>query len=442
MSVIVFLGPSLDKDKAIDILDAHYLPPVKMGDVYAAVQRKPRAIVIIDGLFEQTPAVWHKEILYAIDQGVKVYGGASMGALRATELQAFGMRGIGRIFSAYNSGELEDDDEVAITHSFSDGIYNCRSEAMVNIRFAIQQATKEGVISEATGVRLTSIGKAMFYPDRSWQGLLSYAKKESIDPHELEKFNAFLDTQQPDQKRDDAIQVLQEVGREMADISPIKKTNDFVFEHTVFWEYLVTYCARASASGDHQASNDRVRNHVRLTFADRDSVRQRALLLFLVSEEARRIGLKITDDRAALQSFRYKRGLLSQGELLAWLKQKQMTQEQCLEIARLEVLMLRMEQRYAEQIDRQLRPVLLADGKYSETISKVSKKWKRVEQTGSMHITEDLIESRDKVLDWYQNKYSKVHQHLDEHIAELGFTSMRQFLNELYAEYLQTHDEL
>ncbi len=440
MSVVVFLGPSLDKSKAKEILDAHYLPPVKMGDVYAAVQRKPRAIVIIDGLFEQTPAVWHKEILYAIDQGIKVYGGASMGALRATELQAFGMLGVGRIFSAYSSGELEDDDEVAITHSFSDGVYSFRSEAMVNIRFAIQSAISQGVIAEATGDRLTAIGKAMFYPDRNWQALLSYAKKESINSIELEKFNVFLDDQQPDQKRDDAIQVLRQVGLEMADISPAKKTNDFVFEHTVFWEYLVTYCGRAGISDEHQVSNDRVRNHVRLTFADRDSVRQRALLLFFVLEEARRTGLEVTDDRAALQHFRYKRGLLTQGELLAWLAEKQMTREQCLEIARLEVLMLRMEQRYAEQIDRQLRPVLLADGKYSETISKVSKKWKRVEQTGSMHITEDLIESRDKVLDWYQNKHSKVHQHLDEHIAELGFTSMRQFLNELYAEYLDVHD--
>ena len=39
-----------------------------------------------------------------------------MGALRAAELHAFGMRGVGRIFEAFRDGELEDDDEVAVVH--------------------------------------------------------------------------------------------------------------------------------------------------------------------------------------------------------------------------------------------------------------------------------------------------------------------------------------
>ncbi|MCP4989116.1 MAG: hypothetical protein GY928_24570 [Colwellia sp.] len=57
MSIYVFLGPSLALDDAKKILNANYLPPVKMGDIYAVMQKKPTAIVIIDGLFEQTPAV-------------------------------------------------------------------------------------------------------------------------------------------------------------------------------------------------------------------------------------------------------------------------------------------------------------------------------------------------------------------------------------------------
>ena len=52
-------------------------------------------------------------------QGVHVFGAASMGALRAAELDGFGMRGIGRIYAAYRDGywpgydePFEDDDEV------------------------------------------------------------------------------------------------------------------------------------------------------------------------------------------------------------------------------------------------------------------------------------------------------------------------------------------
>jgi hypothetical protein len=70
----------------------------------------------VDGYFERVPAVWHKEVLWAISQGIRVYGSASMGALRAAELSAFGMIGIGKIFEWYRDGVIERDDEVAVAH--------------------------------------------------------------------------------------------------------------------------------------------------------------------------------------------------------------------------------------------------------------------------------------------------------------------------------------
>ncbi len=115
MTAMVFLGPSLDIETARGELDAIYLPPV-VGDVYRAATRQPDAIGIIDGRFQDVPAVWHKEILWALNQGIPVYGSSSMGALRAAELDSFGMVGIGAIYRAYRDGVLEDDDEVAVAH--------------------------------------------------------------------------------------------------------------------------------------------------------------------------------------------------------------------------------------------------------------------------------------------------------------------------------------
>ena len=120
MSIYVFLGPTLSLEEASSVLDAVYLPPVSQGDVYRLVSLGgPKAIAIVDGYFNQVPAVWHKEILWAMSEGIPVYGAASMGALRAAELAPFGMRGVGRIFEAYRDGVLppyggepfEDDDE-------------------------------------------------------------------------------------------------------------------------------------------------------------------------------------------------------------------------------------------------------------------------------------------------------------------------------------------
>src|SRR5207247_669783 len=133
-------GPTLSPDDARGELDAVYLPPVSQGDVYRVALERPQAIGIIDGYFERVPAVWHKEILWALAQGIRVYGSASMGALRAVELAPFGMDGIGRIFEAYQKGILEDDDEVAVAHSPVEMGYRVLSEAMVNIRHTLAAA--------------------------------------------------------------------------------------------------------------------------------------------------------------------------------------------------------------------------------------------------------------------------------------------------------------
>ena len=121
MTVHVFVGPTLDIRAARQLLpDATFLPPVSQGDVLRSATRRPTAIGIIDGRFHDVPAVWHKEILWALSRGIPVYGSASMGALRAAELAPYGMRGVGKIFEAYHSGLLNDDDEVAVAHGDAD----------------------------------------------------------------------------------------------------------------------------------------------------------------------------------------------------------------------------------------------------------------------------------------------------------------------------------
>ena len=122
MNAVAFLGPSLPQDQAKTFGDAILLPPARRGDIVRAInEHDPEIILIIDGYFEQVPSVWHKEILWALSQGRTVAGAASMGALRAAELDQFGMLGVGRIYQAYSCGTFapfdeafEDDDEVAV----------------------------------------------------------------------------------------------------------------------------------------------------------------------------------------------------------------------------------------------------------------------------------------------------------------------------------------
>src|ERR1700758_4110244 len=106
MIAIVFSGPSLPLSKAPFVAGMEWRPPVRQGDLYKAALGRPALIGVIDGTFELVPTVWHKEILWAMAQGIHVYGAASIGALRAAELHSFGMVGIGRIFDAYRDGIL------------------------------------------------------------------------------------------------------------------------------------------------------------------------------------------------------------------------------------------------------------------------------------------------------------------------------------------------
>jgi hypothetical protein len=153
-------------DEARSVLDAEYRPPAGQGDVLRAALRRPRAIALVDGVFERAPAVWHKEILFALSEGIHVYGAASMGALRAAELAEFGMRGIGDVYRAFADGTLEDDDEVAVAHADSEHGFRPLSDAMVDVRGTLDAAVAEGIVSERAAAVIARRVKETFYARR------------------------------------------------------------------------------------------------------------------------------------------------------------------------------------------------------------------------------------------------------------------------------------
>ncbi len=80
-----------------------------------------KTIILIDGVFHNTPSVWQRELLDAMEEGIQVLGASSMGALRAAELHGFGMIGYGTIFEWYRDGLIDGDDEVVLWHEPEEG---------------------------------------------------------------------------------------------------------------------------------------------------------------------------------------------------------------------------------------------------------------------------------------------------------------------------------
>ncbi len=176
--VVVFVGPSLEAETAKNILDAEYGPPVSRGDIFKAVREGAKIIGLIDGVFFQACSTAHREILYALENGVKVVGASSMGALRGSELDLYGMEGVGRIYELYKKGELVSDDEVALI--FEPDSFKPLSEPLVNIRYNLGLAEERGIINKEAKEKILSIAKSLYYPERDYEKIFLRSDAQKI----------------------------------------------------------------------------------------------------------------------------------------------------------------------------------------------------------------------------------------------------------------------
>jgi hypothetical protein len=323
MSAYVFAGPTIRPDEVRAAGAFICLPPVAQGDVYRLLATRPRAIGIIDGYFEGVPSAWHKEILFAMAEGVHVFGSASMGALRAAELHAFGMQGVGRIFEDYRRGLLEDDDEVAVLHAPADAGFVALSEPMVNIRATLERAEREGIITAETRAMLVATAKATFYQERSWETVLAAADGELA--REVEALQEWLPRARVDQKRLDALAMLAAMQALLAD-DPAPANVSYSFEWTDSWDRLTTSVGTPPAAHARSPVNgisiEQVLEEAGLEEArTRAGAREGALLRALARRECDRRRLRASPAaiRAAITRLRIEQGLLTREALDRWL---------------------------------------------------------------------------------------------------------------------------
>ncbi len=205
--IIIFTGLSESIENAKKIIDADYRPPVKRGDILKALQDKPQIIGIIDGVFHQHPAVSHKEIMKALDEGVTVVGGSSMGALRASELDSLGMIGVGYVYQHYRDGLITSDDDVAVSFEAETG--TLLSEALVNIDYKLELAVNENIITPDLKEHIIKCAKSIYYPKRTYYTIF---KKAELDKDTIQKLADFISIT-PDIKTLDAIEVLEYIKK-------------------------------------------------------------------------------------------------------------------------------------------------------------------------------------------------------------------------------------
>lgn len=204
MKAIIYTGLSVDFNEAKEILNENvvYKPPIKRGDIDEALKENPDIIGIIDGVFHQSPAVAHKEILKAMENGVKVIGSSSMGALRASELDSLGMIGIGYVYEQYRNGKITSDDDVAV--SLDKDTLEAISVPLVNMEYVFRNAEKENIITEGEKEELLKIAKEIYYPKRLYSTVLN---KSSLDNNKKDVLIDFI-AKSKDIKKEDGLKLI------------------------------------------------------------------------------------------------------------------------------------------------------------------------------------------------------------------------------------------
>lgn len=405
MRACVFAGPTLRPGDAATLAGAHWLPPAKHGDVYRAVTLlRPRAIGIVDGYFQWTPSVWHKEILWALDQGVHVFGAASMGALRAAELAPFGMVGVGRVFEAYRDGVLagwdepfEDDDEVAVVHGPPETGYVAVSEAMVNIRCTLAAAEQAGLIDVAMRAQLAALAKGLFFPERSYEQVFAAARAAGLAETPLAALQAWLGARRVDQKRADALAMLESMRDFLAD-DPAPARACFSFEYTTLWDRAVAALQPTSA---HSPEEEAALEELRLDAVRFRELRDQVLRAMLATPEA-----EVAEPEAA-----ERRALLYR--------------------ARDEIPSL--------IIERQILSRIRASGDYAKLLERARDKRARLSHRTDLPRAEDFSELQLLELrDWYFSKLAggDMPDELGQYLRDSGYPDAMRFHEAIFAEYL------
>lgn len=133
-----------------------------------------------------------------------------MGALRASELETYGMIGVGKVFEMYRNGVIESDDEVAVT--FDAGSNEALSVPLVNIRMTVEAAKNAGVIDPVQAAAIIGVARKLFYPDRNYQNVVFESEKNGIiSGIEKKKLLDFIKLNEIDIKYQDAILVLEKI---------------------------------------------------------------------------------------------------------------------------------------------------------------------------------------------------------------------------------------
>ena len=245
--ILIFAGPSLNPNLKKEYLEYQFRGPALQGDIaHAANCSNANIFVIVDGYYKSVPSIWHKEIIYANNKGKIIVGCSSLGAIRAAELDNYGMIGRGKVYQWYKNNEITRDPDVAVAHGPKEEDYISYTVPIVNIKASLEFSDKE---IKAKDIEETlQISREIFFEHRTMPSLLK--KIKTSDLKDKEKICYILENEYIDQKKSDCTETIGWISSK----PEIEWIQQEPVQETIYWNALLindTYKGQEEGGLDH-----------------------------------------------------------------------------------------------------------------------------------------------------------------------------------------------
>ncbi len=206
---LVFAGGSVSREDAPSDADLVWAGPAEQGDMVAAVLEGFESILVIDGYFYTKFPCTTLEVMLALENEVNVFGASSIGALRAVELDTWGMVGMGRVYEYLKKQEIKPYHIVAQTYDEAD---RPLTTPLIQIVYFLVCASSDGIVTReehealraiADEIHFTFLSFESFFRKVASSGVLSPEKAAVLREYYEEKGAAHFDI-----KRQDALSLL------------------------------------------------------------------------------------------------------------------------------------------------------------------------------------------------------------------------------------------
>lgn len=169
--ILVFAGPSLDPSLKHKYPNMCFRGPALQGDIaHESEYTDFDLFLIVDGYYKSVPSIWHKEILYANNNGKIIVGCSSLGALRASEMYHYGMVGCGIIYKWLCDEEIVRDPDVAVAHGPQDVNFQPYTIPIVNIKATLEKSCTSLPVKSID--KFLELCRKIFFEQRTMKSIL------------------------------------------------------------------------------------------------------------------------------------------------------------------------------------------------------------------------------------------------------------------------------